>query len=280
MFGYVIVNKDELKMKDFDIYQSFYCGLCQTLRKRFGRIGQITLNFDMTTIAILLSGLYEPIEKQREYRCGFHPTKKKLIKENELIEYAADMTILLAYLKCEDDWKDDRKLSRLAYQKLLVSGFHQLQHRYPDKIEQILEAMDELNKLEQEQCDNVDQVSALFGKVMALILSYRDDEWGKSLYRIGDYLGRFIYLLDAYDDVEDDRKHQEYNPFADRFEQDDFEDYAKMVLEVMIAEAAKEFETLPILEYVDILRNILYSGVWTKYEITRKKRSGEENGSL
>ena len=94
MFGYVIVNKDELKMKDFDTYQAFYCGLCQTLRKQYGRIGQTTLNFDMTYIAILLSGLYEPKEEQREYRCGFHPTKKKLIKENKLLEYAADMTIL------------------------------------------------------------------------------------------------------------------------------------------------------------------------------------------
>lgn len=280
MFGYVIVNKDELKIKDFDTYQSFYCGLCQTLRKRYGRVGQSTLNFDMTYLAILLSGLYEPKEEHRDYRCGFHPIHKKNITESQLIEYAADMTIILSYLKCDDDWQDDKRLSKLAYKKLLSSGFDRVSKQYPEKIEAILDAMKRLSALEQAHCEDLDKVSSLFGIVMAEILSYRDDEWRTTLYRMGDYLGRFIYILDAYDDVEDDIKKGEYNPFTKEFQKETFEERSHMILELMIAEAAKEFETLPIIEYLDILRNIVYSGIWSKYEITRKKRSGEENGSV
>ena len=63
MFGYIIVNKQELKFREFDVYQSYYCGLCQSLKERFGRRGQLTLSYDMTFVALLLSALYdEPVE--------------------------------------------------------------------------------------------------------------------------------------------------------------------------------------------------------------------------
>ena len=97
---------------------------------------------------------------------------------------------------------------------------------------------------------------------------------------MGDYLGRFIYLLDAYDDVEDDIAHNQYNPLKKDFGETYFEDRSKLILETMVAEAAIEYEKLPILEYQDILRNIIYSGIWTKYEMIRKKRLGEEDGSI
>lgn len=280
MFGYVVVNRSELKVKDLDVYQSFYCGLCQSLHQHYGRIGQTTLNFDMTFLAILLSGLYEPDEETKDFRCGLHPTKKRLIRSNDCISYAADMTILLTYMKCEDDWNDDKKVSRLAYEKLLSRGYHRLKTTYQKKLTRINEAMSELSHHEKENLKDIDQMSSLFGKVMGEILSYREDEWKDALYRLGDYLGRFIYLLDAYDDVEDDIQHDQYNPFKDDFGESYFEERSKMILETMVAEASIEFEKLPILKYADILRNILYSGIWTKYEMIRKKRLGDDDGSI
>ena len=60
MFGYIAINKAEMKFRDFDIYHAYYCGLCKDLKERYGRSGQITLSYDMTFLIILLSGLYEP----------------------------------------------------------------------------------------------------------------------------------------------------------------------------------------------------------------------------
>ena len=113
---------------------------------------------------------------------------------------------------------------------------------------------------------------------MAEILTYRKDEWYDVLYEMGDYLGRFIYIMDAYDDIEKDIKENQFNPFSSRKDDEHFDERVKVILEMMIARSADAFETLPILKYADILRNIIYSGVWAKYEMIRKKRTGEEDG--
>ena len=111
MFGYVVINKPELKFKEFDVYQSYYCGLCKTLKEKYGSRAQISLNFDLNFISILLSGLYEPETKIGESRCVMHPLSKHTTRYNECVDYAAKMTIVLTYFKCEDDWLDEQKLS-------------------------------------------------------------------------------------------------------------------------------------------------------------------------
>ena len=55
MFGYIVMNKPEIKFKDFDLYRSFYCGLCRELKSKYGISGQISLTYDMTFVVILLS---------------------------------------------------------------------------------------------------------------------------------------------------------------------------------------------------------------------------------
>ncbi|MBR7147285.1 MAG: hypothetical protein IKD13_00520, partial [Firmicutes bacterium] len=69
MFGYVLVDKPELKIREFDVYKSWYCGLCQKLKERSGFLGQMTLTYDMTFLILLLHGLYEPEERCGECRC-------------------------------------------------------------------------------------------------------------------------------------------------------------------------------------------------------------------
>lgn len=39
-----------------------------------------------------------------------------------------------------------------------------------------------------------------------------------------------------------------------------------------LGECALEFEKLPLVEDADILRNIIYSGVWTRYEAQKQKK--------
>ena len=119
MFGYVVVNKPELKFREFDVYRAYYCGLCHSLSKRHGLSGQLTLSYDMTFLVILLSSLYEPEHSVTSKRCIVHPLKRQSIISSEFTDYVADMNVILSYFKCLDDWHDDRSVLKLAYSKLL-----------------------------------------------------------------------------------------------------------------------------------------------------------------
>ena len=113
--------------------------------------------------------------------------------------------------------------------------------------------------------------------MMAEIFVYKKDVWEKTLRRIGFFLGKFIYLMDAYDDLEEDRKKHCYNPLIRICEEEDFEERIRGILCMMIAECSAEFEKLPCLLDVDILRNILYDGVWNRYRLIQmKKQEGKE----
>ena len=119
MFGYIIINKAEMKFREFDVYHSYYCGLCRRLKEKYGFLGQITLSYDMTFLVMLLTGLYEPETQEKHYKCAAHPFEKHLARINMFTDYAADMNVLFSYYKCRDDWEDERKLWKLAYEKLL-----------------------------------------------------------------------------------------------------------------------------------------------------------------
>ena len=277
MFGYVTTNMEEMKIKDYRIYHGFYCGVCQDLKEDHGQTSRVTLTYDVTFLGILLTGLYETETKREEHFCAMHPFKKHLCLRNKWTAYAADMNVLLTYYKCLDDWNDDRKYVKLGYARLLEGKNNRLLKLYPDKAKRIVELLDELSALEKQGETDIDRMSGIFGHIMEEILAYRQDEWEKSLRRIGFYLGKFIYLLDAYDDVEEDVKNEDYNPFAQKYTMEGFEGEVRQILMMMMAETCREFEKLPIIKYGDILRNILYSGVWCRFEeVSRKRREERE----
>ena len=100
MFGYIYVNEQELKVREYAAYRSFYCGLCRNLHQRYGRMAQMMLNYDLTFLALLLTGVYEPETLQETHRCAVHPMKKHPMVMNDAVSYAADMCVLLSYQSC------------------------------------------------------------------------------------------------------------------------------------------------------------------------------------
>lgn len=276
MFGYVIINKGDMKFKEFDIYHAYYCGLCRKLKEKYGIVGQMTLSYDMTFIIMLLSGLYEPDTVTDSCKCVAHPFEKHMTKSNLFTEYAADMNILLSYYKCKDDWADDRKYGKRLYGGLLEKGYRRVAAEYGSKVRSIETLMRKLSQEEKKKSCDIDEMSKLFGEVMAQIVAYKQDEWKDNLYRIGLYLGKFIYLCDAYEDIEKDLKDGNYNPLYKVYENPDFEEQCRNILVLMMSECSKEFEKLPILENIEILRNIIYSGVWYRYEKVRAERESKE----
>ena len=275
MFGYVTVNKPEIKFKDFDMYRSFYCGLCRELRERYGISGQISLTYDMTFVVLLLSGLYEPPTRKGKSRCAVHPLKPQTVRKNAVTEYCADMNVILSYYKCMDDWKDERKYLRYAYATLLKNSGKKHMSAYQEKMRRIREALEELSRLEKQGETDLDLVAGCSGKIMEEVFAFRKDVWEASLRRMGFYLGKFIYILDAYDDVEKDAENGNYNPFLEKYKMEGFEAEVRGMLIMMLSEACREFEKLPIIRYADILRNILYSGVWCRFTAIGEKRRGE-----
>lgn len=276
MFGYVIVNKQELKFREFDCYQSYYCGLCQCLKEEYGRRGQMTLSYDMTFVVMLLSALYEDEVKEGSCKCIAHPFEAHPTRQTVFTRYAADMNILLSYYKCQDDWEDERSVKGKAAVGLLRKKYAEARKTYPEKAERIRELLEQIHVYEKAKERNIDLASGCFGEIMGEILAYRKDEWEKQLRRMGFFLGKFIYLMDAYEDMEKDAKSGNYNVFLLRKEEmtDEaaFEKEAYDILKLMMAECSRVFEQLPIIENTEILRNILYSGVWCRYEMVQEKR--------
>lgn len=278
MFGYIVVNKGEMKFKEYAVYHSYYCGLCRRLKERYGWRGQLTLSFDMTFLVMLLSGLYEPETVTDKVNCLTHPFEKHMIRSNRFSEYAADMNILLTGLKCQDDWADERKISRKLFGDTLRPAGRLIRRRYPDKAYRIERALADLRAGEKQKEDDIDRMSGLFGEVMAEVFDVQADEWQDGLRRLGRYLGKFIYLMDGFEDIEKDLKTGSYNPLWRKWQEPDFDAECANILTMMMAECSREFEKLPIIENAEILRNILYSGVWYRYEqIGETRRKGANN---
>ncbi len=272
MFGYIIANKGELKFREFDVYHSYYCGLCRELKEACGIRGQITLNYDMAFLALLLTGLYEPKTKAEMEKCTVRPLKRQEARRNLCTSYAADMNLLLAYYQCRDDWKDDKKLTKYALYRLLSGYYRELQEKYPQKVSAIETNMKRLYQGERKNCQNIDKMAGYFGNVLGEVFAWKKDEWEEALRRIGFYLGKFVYLCDAYEDIEEDEKSGNFNPLRDLQEKGNFEEECQQILTMMMAECCREFEKLPVIENVSILRNILYSGVWSRYSMVKKKK--------
>ncbi len=280
MFGYVLVNKPELRIREFDTYRSYYCGLCHTLGDRHGLCGKMTLTYDMTFLVMLLSDLYDEEDRVREARCIIHPVHKHCVRQNTVTEYCADMGLLLSYYKCLDDWQDDKKVSARVLAELLKIKCKPIEEQYQQKARFIKEKLNELNAIESEEQENgishIDRAARVFGEIMAEIFVYKDDQWKEDLYKVGFYLGKYVYLLDAYEDIEDDVKKGSYNPFISIYKNPNFEDQVLSLLMMMIGECTDAFERLPIVENIEIMRNILYSGVWGKFGKAKIKSQQKE----
>lgn len=272
MFGYITVNKDELKIKDYRKYKSYYCGVCHSLKKLYGFNGQITLTYDMTFLAVLLSSLYEDETEMVMRRCVPHPIIKHESISNEFSDYAASMNVMLTYYKLKDDWEDEKSLKSNAMSGLLKRAYKKAAKKYPDKAECIEQYILKQYESETKKEQSIDIVSSHTGEMLAHLFDMKEDVWQSDLWRMGFFLGKFIYVMDAYDDLEKDIKKNNYNPLINMASEPDFNDRCENILTMYAAESSKAFETLPILDNADILRNILYSGIWNRFDKIKNDR--------
>ncbi len=266
MFGYIATNPEALSKEEKERYAQYYCGLCHQLGTQYGRIGCATLTCDMTFLAMLLSALYELEETQGSRHCVPHPVKRHPYVVTPATAYAADMNIILAYYQCLDDWNDAHSLVAREKSRLLEKYLSAVKECHPHQCMAIAESLRRLGAMEAANELNPDLPTNCFGELMGELFAWRRGEYTDILRNIGASLGRFVYLLDAVNDLKADIKKQRYNPLLAQLETD----FTPM-LTIMMAECTAEFEKLPIKRDRHILQNHLYSGVWQKYRVRKTK---------
>lgn len=272
MFGYVRINKMDLTFREFDYYKGYYCGLCKYLKENHGEVSRLSLNYDITFLIVILTALYKLDSDITYERCIANPLKKKMRIVNEITEYAASMNILLSYYKLEDNLYDDNGIKdKLAYE-LYKGKLKKAYEKYPQKAEYIKQQLGNLRELEKQESKSIDKVSNIFGNLMGEIFVYKKDEYEQNLRNIGFNLGKYIYILDAYEDLEEDNKKGRYNPFIDYIDKkEELKNKVDRLISMSLGMATKNIEKLNLEFNKSIIDNIIYSGVYLRYKSILEK---------
>lgn len=272
MFGYVRINKMDLTFREFDYYKGYYCGLCKYLKENHGEVSRLSLNYDITFLIVILTALYKLDSDITYERCIANPLKKKMRIVNEITEYAASMNILLSYYKLEDNLYDDNGIKdKLAY-TLYKGKLKKAYEKYPQKAEYIKQQLGNLRELEKQESKSIDKVSNTFGNLMGEIFVYKKDEYEQNLRNIGFNLGKYIYILDAYEDLEEDSKKGRYNPFINYIDKkEELKNKVDRLISMSLGMATKNIEKLNLEFNKSIIDNIIYSGVYLRYKSILEK---------
>lgn len=267
MFGYVKINKMDLTFREYEHYRGYYCGLCKYLKDNHGEISRLSLNYDITFLILVLTSVYRPKADVLEEGCIVNPFKKKKKIINEITEYAASMNVLLTYYKLEDNLKDDKGIKDILAYNIYKGKLKLAYEKYPKKAEVIKEQLDILYSLEKEKNINIDLVSNTFGKLMSEIFAYKEDEYEKDLRKIGFNVGKYIYILDAYEDLDKDYKKGSYNPFIEYIDKrEELKEKVDKLISMSLGMLGRSVDNLNLKMNTAIIENIVYSGVYLRYQ--------------
>lgn len=283
MFGYVIPDKQNMYIKDFNVFQAFYCGLCKTLGKTGSQITRLCTNYDMTFYNVLLHSLCDCDVRFERKVCFYNGRKKVVVAPDELSLKMADMAVLLVYYNAEDDVTDGKK-SRILVKWRLAPRKRKAAKNLPEVDKLMKQSFSRLNKLEKEKCDSIDMVADTFASLMRDVTKCfvkTDDVIDTFTYN----LGRLVYLLDAVDDVEKDRKKGRYNPlllnYGECTKKQDYlvknADELSFLLNSAYNKMVGSYNAMNIVRYEGVLSNTVYLGIKMQMERLLK---GEEKCQL
>ncbi len=286
LFGYIKPYRPELKIREAEEYRSIYCGLCKELGKSYGIFAKMTLSYDFAFMAMLFMSIEDEIcPRFEKCTCMAHPFKKQcLCEQNRATSLAAKAAMILIYYKLLDNIKDKgffNKIKALCLMPFAASARKKALAMGKEAViidNAAAEMIAAQQKLESECCSIADmaaQPTALFLQRVITLINKEDCQ--RVLERFGYLLGRYIYLCDAMDDLEDDRKKGNYNPFI--YAQENALAEAKAAVFLTTAELSEDLALLPLDRYKEIVENIVYMGL--RAEAQRIIEKGvNQNGSL
>lgn len=283
MFGYVTPCKMELKIKDYEKFKAYYCGLCRAIKDNIGNIPRVALNYDMTFLAILLDSLNPDTSAYTKKVCVMHAFKKKIvITNNSNLEYAAFCNTALSYYKFLDNINDDNSIKSKAFSLLFRKYLNKINAEFSSHLIYIENALNQLYLLETNPSNkSIDQIAHPFADLTGFILSsYKKDENKNNLYWLGYNLGKWIYIIDAWDDLENDMKNKKFNVINTCFNNDNisYNEFSKQVkkridfiLGTCAAQCLNFLNRLSLKKNEDLLYNILQYGLLEKMDKVFKR---------
>ncbi len=286
MFGYVRPYIPELRVMEHQYYNAAYCGLCFATKRETGRLSSMFLSYDITFLVLVRLALSGEIPEFEKKRCALHPFKKRLVmKENDALRYSAHAAAILIWHKLDDDINDEKGLGSLRARlgRLVFKGAYRRAKKGFEELDAIVKnSLDELSAIEKRKERSADKPAAAFGSLMASICSFGETEEGKRriLSAVGDSVGRWIYLADAIDDMEDDMKKGSYNPFILLYDGEELDEDKKQDIQSamtgLLGRAGCALELAELWGRSDlegIITNIIFKGL---PNISKKLIFGEE----
>lgn len=269
MFGYVRPVMDKLSEEDRDRFESVYCGLCYELGNRYGLLARCILNYDFTFLAILLS---EQDDACADFRCackGF--CKKKRAASSRALEITADESVILTYWKIDDEIADSG-FFRAALFRLLRSVFKRSYRKAARLRPAFAKAVEEnlalLRDMEQKKIQSIDRPADAFARILsAAAESYGSEEKQRVHRQMLYHLGRWIYLIDALDDLSEDAENGKYNPLIYRYDlqngllDEDSRQRLIATLDHSVNLIASAFVLADYGPWTGVLQNIIYYGL-------------------
>lgn len=292
MFGFVVADAGALSEKEKERYRAVYCGLCLALRDRYGQLSRACLTYDLTFFVLLCNSLHEPVETQGASHCVMYPAPAapRPWARSTWIDYAADLSVALAYHKVLDDVADDGDLKARAAERLLAGAYERARACIPEQCAEIERAMAAIRAIEEAGRSNADALSGgagtacdspfsadatdavlafdpdaaahEFGRMLGRLFAHNQGFWAETMEELGRGLGRFIYLMDAAVDFADDAETGSYNPFVALGSD---AEAMRATLALAAADAATPYERLPLVQDTHLMDAILYSGIWAQF---------------
>lgn len=276
MFGYVKVNKPEMKVREYEAYRGLYCSLCKSLGKYFGILSRLTLSYDITFLLLMRLSFTVCVPEFKGGRCAFNPTKKCNYCTNaeDELRYAAAVSMMMFYFKVRDNISDGSFFKRLLMYLILPYAalkYKKAKSMYPEIAQMLAENMARQAETEKSRTDSSDKAAHESADALGKILSYGIDDEKGSVYRFGYGVGKFVYLCDAADDIGKDIKQKSYNCFAEKYNltaapDESIKEEIQAAINMSGAMVCESFSEKQKKTLVPIVENIIYDGM----EITMK----------
>lgn len=268
MFGYIRPFKPHMRNFEYEIYSSFYCGLCKELGKKYGQIFRMTLSYDFAFLGLLYNAYHSKCNTIKKKRCIVHPIKKKnCVCCGENLDYTCATAVISVYHKICDEIADRGVFSSVFFRLLrrfMKKSYRKASEKYPEIAKKTELYMNLQTEIEREKTSSIDRACEPTAQIMANIAENisTDESDRKKLSGFGYHLGRFIYLADAYDDIEKDKKKGNYNPLLLNFDSvSEAKDFAMQNINLSLGQAAEFYSKLNISKFRDILDNVIYLGL-------------------
>jgi hypothetical protein len=279
LFGYIKPCKPELKIHEFESYKAVYCGLCRQLGRSYGAFARLTLSYDFTSLCMMGSALTDEAASFESCRCCVNPLKKvrmgkALCGENhdDILHFGADIAALMIYYKLLDNIQDSGFWKRCGYKILkpiAAKARKKAAAARPEADQRIARFVERQRQVELAGSDSIDEAAEPSAEAMAFLfmLLAKKESDRRILERLGYLIGRYVYLCDALDDLEDDEKSGNYNPFLRKYDHENPEqrrlvrEEAKQSLYLTVGEIAKANDLLTLYKFEPILHNIAHLGL-------------------